>query len=246
MDASQQLVISEVYYAEKDDWVEISNPSSSTTTVDLTQFRLRDTTKSNKVDLHGSLPPGGFAVFSFGNKLNNTGDTVRLVQISVEQDIDTISFGKGTLCKTEVGQSVFKEGREMKVGVPTKGTENKGGVPCVAETASAKPIPTGTPKIIITPSPVTTPVVLSAKNTEVVEEPTDLKSTKEETPTPLAETTEQILYESTPEATTLSSYSPLGYLFISLGVLCLVSGVVLGIFCVKQYNKKRYEEKQGQ
>lgn len=242
MDATQQLVISEVYYAEKDDWVEISNPSSSTNTVDLSQFRLRDTTKSNKVDLHGSLPPGGYAVFSFGNKLNNTGDTVRLVQISGETDIDILSFGKGAICNTEVGQSVFREGSETKIGTPTKGTENKGGVACLAETATPHPTSTKTPEPTTTVAPTSSPVVLSAKKVEGSKESEDPQRTKEELPVP-DQAVEQVLYQATPEAATLTSYSPLGYLFVSLGVLCLLAGVILGIFCIRQYNKKHHEEK---
>jgi hypothetical protein len=232
-------IVSEVYYAEKDDWVEISNPSSSTSTINLSQYRLRDTSKTNKVDLQGNLPPGGYAVFAFGNKLNNAGDTVRLVQVSNDLEIDSLSFGKSAVCTAPVGQSVFRVAGNLKIGTPTKGTENKEGNSCVVQTDIPKQTASPTPTLVPTTPPTSDPEVLSSTAAPIVEAVVAQPAVSTSEASPSA----QVLYESDVNENNSLSYSPLGYLFISLGVICLVASVVLGIFCVRRYNRRhRYEK----
>ncbi len=234
-------VISEVYYAEKDDWVEISNPSSSTSTINLSLYRLRDTSKTNKVDLQGSLPPGGYAVYAFGNKLNNAGDTVRLVKVTDEAEVDTLSFGKNAVCKAEMGQSVFRVAGSLKVGEPTKGTENKNGSICVAQTTEPKQA-TVSPTPVSTTLPTSSPEVLASTSAPIVSSVvTTLPVPTVVTSAPLP--TASVLYELDQNKETTLSYSPLGYVFVSLGVVFLVTSVVLCIFCIRRYNKKHGYDK---
>jgi hypothetical protein len=244
---AQQPIISEVYYAEKDDWVEINNPFSSSSPIDLSEYRLRDTTKTNKIDLTGSLPPGGFAVFSFGNKLNNLGDTVKLVKKADDSEISSLSFGKGGLCTAPVGKSVFLVSGEQRTGDQTKGTENKDGTICVKQTEAPKITSTPEPTpILVTPTPkreVIKEVTSSPTPKAVVLSDVDQKNEDVSTsPIPIeTEKGKEVLYSSTVSAAPVV-YSPMGYLFIGIGVFCILLSLGLGILSLRRYNRKRHEK----
>lgn len=242
-----QPIISEVYYAETDDWVEITNPLSSSASIDLSEYRLRDTTKTNKVDLTGSIPPGGFAVFSFGNKLNNAGDTVKLVRKADDSEIRSLSFGKGGLCSASVGKSVFLVSGEQRTGEPTKGVENKDGATCVVQTEAPKITSTPQPTPVeTTPVPQKTPILLvqvtPTPKTEVLSDSDHIDELISPSPSPLNyQKGKEILYTSTVSASPLG-YSPMGYLFIGIGVICILLSLGLGIISLRRYNRKRHEK----
>jgi hypothetical protein len=71
------------------DWVEIYNTTGSS--IDLTDWKIRDTTASNKVDLSGSIAPSGILSFDFGTNLNADTDTVKLVD-DIDTVIDSVSY----------------------------------------------------------------------------------------------------------------------------------------------------------
>lgn len=97
-------LINEFYSPSSDDWIEIYNPDPET--IDLGAFRIRDSTENNKLDLSGNIPPLGFAVFEWSNKLNNSGDIIKLILISDNSSIDQITYGnQGGLIAPDVSQS---------------------------------------------------------------------------------------------------------------------------------------------
>ncbi len=57
-------------------YVEVIN--TGTSTIDLTNYLLTDTTTSNQMNLYGTLGPSAKAIFHFQNYLNSKGDTVYL------------------------------------------------------------------------------------------------------------------------------------------------------------------------
>src|SRR3989344_8980048 len=73
------------------DWVEIYNNGSDD--ADLSLYRLRDGTDTNKLDLSGMISSQGFASFDWSNRLNKTGDAISLVKISDSSLVDKVSYG---------------------------------------------------------------------------------------------------------------------------------------------------------
>lgn len=79
---------------EGQEWVEIYNPNSQT--VDLTGWKIDDIEKGSSPY---NIPDGtkisakGFKIFKFSNKLNNSGDTIRLINSSGKV-LETYTFGK--------------------------------------------------------------------------------------------------------------------------------------------------------
>lgn len=110
------------------DWVEVYNGGPDS--VDLSLYRLRDAA-SNPKDLSGIINSGGFAAFDWSNRLNNTGDAVRLVLISDETTlVDQVGYGDaGTdvaapLAGQSAGRSVDGRGTWAIFSSPTKGSAN--------------------------------------------------------------------------------------------------------------------------
>lgn len=83
------VVINEFSADNGTDWVELYNKSAAT--VDLAGWKLRDSSASNKVDLTGALPAGGFLAVDFGSSLNQAGDTIRILDAS-DMPIDELTY----------------------------------------------------------------------------------------------------------------------------------------------------------
>lgn len=83
--------INEFSSSTSDDWIEIYNPDSIA--IDLSSFKVRDSTENNQLDLSGILAPQSFTVFDWANKLNNGGDVIRLVQVSDNFSVDQVTYG---------------------------------------------------------------------------------------------------------------------------------------------------------
>lgn len=230
-------LINEVFPVGSDDWVEIYNPQTEPA-VDLSLYLLRDSSKTNKVSLTGSLPPGGYAVFAFGNKLNNGGDVVKLLQNSDNEVIDEVSYGKGTDCAVKENQSIGRNAsKQLVIFVsPTKGQLNTEGTSCQKETlpSSVEKItpPTAVPRIEETSTNIEEHVLASE-----AEEKTPLPSNS-----PLPEPSSAESLPSLSPIPEVNSSPVLGNAFIVAGCICVV--IAVGGFLL--IFKKRYNEKHAQ
>jgi len=144
------------------DWVEIYN--SGPESVDLSLYRLRDSTATNKLDLSGSLEAGNFIFFDWSNKLNKTEDNIKLLLISNESTVDEVVYGdQESVSAPGVGQSVGRktDGENLWVifDSPTKGNSNNSSTPVPTSTSTPTPTDTPTPtlKPTSTPKPSPTP-----------------------------------------------------------------------------------------
>ena len=91
------------------DWIEIYN--SGPDSVDLSVYRLRDSTVTNKKDLNGIIGVDSFEVFDWSNKLNKSGDIIKLLLISDESIIDQMGYGDqgNDVFTPSVGQSAGRQ-----------------------------------------------------------------------------------------------------------------------------------------
>ena len=87
---------------EGPDWVEIYNSSAST--VSLEGWKIRDSTDSNKKNLTGCISAKGFRKFDFSNKLNNSGDEIRLFDKN-DILIDSLSYFSAAVPSHQKGES---------------------------------------------------------------------------------------------------------------------------------------------
>ncbi|HUQ85166.1 MAG TPA: lamin tail domain-containing protein [Candidatus Limnocylindrales bacterium] len=148
--------------SSNDDWIEIFNSSSDD--IDLSAFRIRDDTESNKLDLDGTLSAGGFKVFSWSNKLNNSGDTIKLVLKSDESIIkNQVAYGdKGSDVIAPIGiQSAGRISNGSNQWIifanSSKETGNAESSPAPTPTSTPNPIPTKTPTPTKAPTPTRVP-----------------------------------------------------------------------------------------
>ena len=149
--ASAALYINEFSSGTSDsDWVEIYN--SDNTSLDLSNYVLRDSTSSNKIELSGTIAGNGFATFDWFNKLNNDGDTIRLLLETDESPADQVIYGKdGDVAAPKNSQTAGRipDGAPsfLHLSISSKGSSNN----------SASFVPTATPTPTITPTPTRTP-----------------------------------------------------------------------------------------
>lgn len=132
------------------DWVEIYNSDSNS--LSLSDYIIRDSTSSNKIVLTGEIIGYGFAVFNWSNKLNNDGDTIRLLLKSDESSVDQVIYGKdGSIVAPKDTQTVGRipDGSPslLNLSISSKGSSNN----------SASSVPIDTPTPTITPTPIRTP-----------------------------------------------------------------------------------------
>jgi hypothetical protein len=163
--AENCLIINEINTYSSNDWVEIYNycPES----IDLTGLLIRDTSKTNKVNLSGVITSNSFLTFDFSDSLNKTGDTVRLVKVidNQEQDLNTISYG-GTneVCapltiEESLGRYPDANSTVERLATSSKASSNNESSlkPCPSPTPLATATNTPTAKPILTPTPSKTP-----------------------------------------------------------------------------------------
>lgn len=167
-----QLLINEFSTGSSDDWVELFNNTDQP--IDLLGYEVRDNTESNSVSLSGILDPLGTMTLDFSNKLNNSGDTIRLVKKDTQSIIDSVSYGDdgGNPAPLE-GQSVGRKpdagsgfllftahskgssNNDQEVYVPPTPTPTNTPTPTRTPTPSKTPTPTKSPTPTKTPTPVT-------------------------------------------------------------------------------------------
>jgi hypothetical protein len=169
-----QLVINEFSSYSSDDWVEVYLLPEETQSVQLSDYRIRDDTASNKIDLDGEIAPGEYKAFEFSNSLNKDKDNILLYKLveGSEVQIGQISYGPTSeLCAPEEGQSIGRKpdgGSFVRLSSQTKGIAN-------SDNEAACPTPT--------PSPTPTPVPTDSPTPAPTENPTP-KPTKSATPKP--------------------------------------------------------------
>ena len=140
------------------DWVEIYNNGSDP--IDLSLYRIRDSSATNKLNLSGILLPNGSIAFDWFNRLDKSGDEIKLLLISNEETvIDQIAYGsKGDIIAPSMGQSAGRtlDGQDSWsiFSVPTKGKTNNTSSP--VPTQIPTPVPTNTPVSTKTPTPIKT------------------------------------------------------------------------------------------
>lgn len=158
--------INEFYSSSSDDWIEIYNPDPIP--VDMSIYRIKDSTDNNKLDLSGFISPQGFMVFEWANKLNNSGDIIRLVQVSDNSTVDQVTYGnQGGLIEPGINQSA---------GRISDGSSSWTIFSTLSKNSSNNSSPTLTPP---TPTPSKTP---TPTKTPPTPKPTTNSSTKIPTP----------------------------------------------------------------
>jgi hypothetical protein len=134
------------------DWVELFNIGDSP--VDLSQYIIRDSTQTNKINLSGEIAPRGFATFDFSNRLNRSDDEIMLLELedAKEISIDTVFYGgEGQVCAPGDGETVGRvtDGGNIleRFSVGTRNTSNNSSTldPCPAPTKTE--IPTSKPTV---------------------------------------------------------------------------------------------------
>jgi len=178
-DVFGQVLINEFSsWSTSDDWVELINIGN--TTVDLSEYLLRDSTQTNKVILSGQLDPGGFAAFSFSNRLNRSDDMVRLLKVAgeTEEEVDNIPYGKNDqVCAPLENESVGRvsDGGNTidRFSQPTKNSSNNNSNlnPCPFSTETVQP----TVKATISPKPTVRSIAYTTNSpTQVILEVSDV------------------------------------------------------------------------
>ncbi|HSA83636.1 MAG TPA: lamin tail domain-containing protein [Patescibacteria group bacterium] len=153
-------------YESSNDWMEIYNDGD--TTVDLSSYKFRDESASNKVILSGSIQPGEFLEVNLKNYLNKDGDTIKLVDITDESNIlDEVHYGNSgnDSLAPESGQSAGRNpdgGTQWVVFANSSpGTTNGGSL--IVPTATLIPTNTPTPTRTPTPTKVPTPTYSASR-----------------------------------------------------------------------------------
>jgi hypothetical protein len=235
-----------------DDWVELFNDGSEPLNLEI--YRIRDSSATNKLDLTGQIDAGGYATFDWKNKLNNSGDTIKLVSASDENSvIDKIVYGNsGDIFSPASGQSA---GRETDGGsvlslfaAPSKNGTNvdaqaaptptslheKTPTPVKEPTPTKTPTPTKIPTPTKTPTPKPSPSPTPTENTvkdslQVTKNPTSKRSPITGVPTSIL----GIATTAAPKAKL--SPKPTGTLMVKSAVappyFILISGTIFCIAC---------------
>lgn len=188
------VVINEFFSNGSSDWVEIFNKSSNP--VDLSIYRLRDGSATNKINLSGSIGSNGFVTFPWGDKLNNGGDSIKLVLASDESIIiDQVGYGNAgsdvvaPSINQTAGRQTDGDGSWVLFSSGSKGTPNSSSqlapTPTIEPTSSPTPTKTPTPTISPTPTNAPTPTKTPTpiKTPTPTKTPTPIKERSESTPT---------------------------------------------------------------
>jgi hypothetical protein len=181
------LLINEAGTHSSPDWVEIIN--TGTASASLVGYQIRDSA-ANSIDLSGDIAGGEIKAFDFSNRLDNDGDTVKLVKVGESVSVDELSYGpNATICapvdeSQSVGSKPDGSGTIVRFASSSKAQSNNSSATSSCPAATSTPTPTtagqsptptntGTPTPTITNTP--TPSTLATKT------PT---STPKKTPTP--------------------------------------------------------------
>lgn len=158
-----EKVLAEVFINEfssygDSDWVEIYRTKSE----NLSFYKLEDAVGNIK-ELSWSDCSGDFCVVDWYNKLNNSGDTIKLILLPTTV-IDQITYGNQEGASVEAPQSGQSAGRIVDgigdwviFSSPTKGSSNTVGSPLSTPMATPSLFPSSTPTLTNSPTPTNTP-----------------------------------------------------------------------------------------
>lgn len=190
--ATSSIVINEISSGSStSDWVEIYN--TSTESVDISKYRIRDSTTSNKKNFSGSLASQQFASLGFDDNLNNSGDKVRLIFFEGENEtlIEEIPYGTlGGICAPPETESIGKkpDGSQITIKLANQSRDISNNSvsesPCPSPTPTITPTPSPTPK----PDPTNTPAPTSGPTS--TPKPPTVIPTKKPTSIPTLKPTE--------------------------------------------------------
>ncbi len=143
------------------DWVEIYN--SGPDNVDLSLYRLKDGSTNNK-DLGGTLQSGSFTAFDWSNRLDNSGDVIKLILKADETTfVDQVGYGDAGSnvvapgAGQSAGRSVDGGGNWIIFSTASKGASNVLSVAAPTPAPTQAPTPTNTPTPTLTTQPTQTP-----------------------------------------------------------------------------------------
>lgn len=195
--ANAALFINEFSSDSDPDWIEIYN--SGDEAVDLSLYKIRDDSATNKLDLSETIGPKSFKAFDWSNKLNKPGDLIKLLLISNEENIiDEIGYGdKGSVPVPGSGQS--------------SGRKTDGADEWVIFSSSSKELTNNTsviipsPTLTLTPTPSPTKVPIPTKTPTPIKVTLTTTSNNSPTPAKLAVTSTRIPLEDVVDLMTASS-----------------------------------------
>lgn len=180
------LYINEFSSNSNPDWVEIYNSDSSA--VDLTNYTLRDSTDSNKIDLTGTIQGNSFATFDWSDRLNNGGDTIRLLLKPDESSVDQIVYGGSGLSAPSGDQTAGRltdgSSNWVILSSVSKGISNNSSTAVSTPTPTPSNTPTPTPTNSPTNTPTPTPTKAPTPTTGSSGTPAPTPTPKKGTPTP--------------------------------------------------------------
>jgi hypothetical protein len=172
--ADYDVVINEFYAlgssTQDPDWVEIYNKSNDSICLD--GWVIRDNTDSNKIVLDDYICPKSFRKFNFSNRLNNSGDEIRLFDSEfLSNPIDQLTYFSPTIPSHSQNQST---GRTTDGGTswflitqPTPVDDNScTPTPTPTPTPITNSTSTPTPKVSPTPTPKAANTPVPAKNSQ--------------------------------------------------------------------------------
>lgn len=230
-----QVVINEFSSGTTDDWVELYNVG--TASANLSEYRLRDSTVTNKKDLSGSLDGNAFISFDFSNYLNNTGDKIQLFKILGDNQelVNEITYGSsGGICAATESQSIGRQPDGGSTIVLFSATTRN-----AANTSSNQTCSSPTPTPVVSPSPSPTPQLSFAPTANPTASPKKLlnssppsrlinssPSIEPDAANVLGEALEASPFRTSPSPGNLmqeSSSRPWGLVFLGIGII--LSGV---------------------
>lgn len=161
-----------------EDWIELYNDAPEP--FNLETLNIRDNTVSNTLPLSGEIAGNEYAVFEWGSKLNNGGDTIKLVSANDENTvIDQIVYGSsGDIGIPASGQSAGRQtngGSTLVLfGNPSKDATNADSqlaptatsIPQKTPTPVKEPTPTRTPTPKKTPTPIKSPTTKASAESD--------------------------------------------------------------------------------
>lgn len=249
--ADTGIVINEFYAlgsGDDPDWVELYNQSESN--VNLEDWLIRDETESNQISLSGYICAKSFRKFEFSNRLNNSGDKIRLFDSeSATVAKDEITYFSSEIPAHAQGQSTSRnpDGASYWVLMTS---------PTPSDNNSCTPQPTPSPTLSPTPTPAssTSQSSTSTKSPTPTPKPSATPA-KSSSPSPSAsnsvlgsKTEEQLSLTSTSEASPTqsaegeeskgSSKTKIAAMLTGSGVILI--GLSIGFFVL--YNKTLNKE----
>lgn len=241
-----ELFINEFSSGDSNDWVELYNSGPGAVT--LSDYILWDGSNSttNQLEPSGTIEPNTHLALDWSNKLNNSGDNIKLLLKADATVVSEIGYGnEGSLPLAVSGQSVGRQpdgaGTWVLFSSPTKQTSNN--TATLAPTATLTPSPTSEPSKTPMPTKTPTPSLTSTPTVVPTRVPTARSITKSvsNTKSPRPSISQQVVLgektAATPsvEPTTLvkdvqSSPLDLGTILLTVGGIFLIACGILSFY----------------